>query len=39
MSDKPHYTLTNKENRRAFIDGMRDGIPIGLGYLAVGFSL
>lgn len=39
MSDKPHYTLKNKENRRAFIDGMRDGIPIGLGYLAVGFSL
>lgn len=28
-----------KENRHAFRDGMRDGIPIGLGYLAVAFSL
>lgn len=26
-------------NRRAFLDGIRDGIPIGLGYLAVSFSL
>ncbi len=28
-----------KENRRVFRTGMRDGIPIGLGYLAVSFSL
>lgn len=27
------------EKRRSFIKGMRDGIPIGLGYLAVSFSL
>lgn len=27
------------ENLSAFYDGMRDGIPIGLGYLAVSFSL
>lgn len=27
------------ENPSAFYDGMRDGIPIGLGYLAVSFSL
>lgn len=27
------------ENSGAFRDGMRDGIPIGLGYLAVSFSL
>ena len=31
--------LKRKENRHAFRDGMRDGIPIGLGYLAVAFSL
>ncbi len=29
----------NSDNRRAFLRGMRDAIPIGLGYLAVGFSL
>lgn len=28
-----------KENRIAFRSGMRNGIPIGLGYLAVSFSL
>lgn len=27
------------ENSRFFYDGMRDGIPIGLGYLAVSFAL
>lgn len=26
-------------NRRAFAEGIRDGLPIGLGYLTVGFSL
>lgn len=29
----------NVENRKAFADGVRDGVPIGLGYLAVSFSL
>ncbi len=29
----------NSSNRSAFIKGMRDGIPICLGYLAVGFTL
>ena len=28
-----------KENRSAFIRGMRDGVPIGLGYFTVAFSL
>ena len=27
------------ENKIAFLKGMRDGIPIGLGYFAVAFSL
>lgn len=27
------------ENARAFYNGIRDGIPVGLGYLAVSFSL
>ena len=30
---------TEKNNRSAFLRGMRDGLPIGLGYLAVSFSL
>lgn len=29
----------NKFNKNDFLSGMRDGIPIGLGYLAVSFSL
>lgn len=29
----------NKENKKAFFDGLRNGVPIGLGYLAVSFSL
>lgn len=28
-----------KSNRKVILEGMRDGIPIGLGYLAVSFSL
>lgn len=28
-----------EQNRNAFCNGMRDGVPIGLGYLAVSFSL
>ncbi len=27
------------ENRQALMDGFRDGVPIGLGYFVVGFSL
>lgn len=30
---------TVKESKKAFLDGVRDGIPIALGYLAVAFSL
>lgn len=32
-------TCNRSENSSAFLDGMRDGIPIGLGYLAVSFTL
>ncbi|MDD6042590.1 MAG: AzlC family ABC transporter permease [Eubacteriaceae bacterium] len=39
MSKKKYYSIKDSENRTAFRDGMRNGIPIGLGYLAVGFSL
>lgn len=31
--------FTRSDNRRAFREGMRDGIPIMLGYFAVSFSL
>ena len=27
------------ENRQALLDGIRDGVPIGLGYLVVSFTL
>lgn len=33
------YSLKQKLNRAAFLDGMKDGVPIGLGYFAVAFSL
>ncbi len=33
------YSLKLTENRSEFLKGMRDGIPIGLGYFAVAFSL
>ena len=32
-------TLQPQSNTTAFKDGMKDGVPIGLGYLAVSFSL
>ena len=32
------YSFT-KENRKAFVLGLRDGVPISLGYFAVAFSL
>ncbi len=31
--------MPEHSRRRAFLDGMRDGVPIGLGYFAVSFSL
>ena len=34
-----HYTLHLSSNRVALRNGMRDGIPIALGYFAVAFSL
>lgn len=33
------HTYNLQSNTRVFKDGMKDGIPIGLGYLAVSFSL
>lgn len=36
---KDSYSLKQTENMKAFRQGMRDGIPIGIGYLAVSFSL
>ncbi len=33
------YSLKREENRSELVKGMRDGIPIGLGYFAVAFSL
>lgn len=33
------YSLKKEENKRAFREGLHDGIPIGLGYFAVSFSL
>lgn len=33
------YSLQIKGNTAAFKEGVRDGVPIGLGYLAVSFSL
>lgn len=37
QTDKLNYSL--KTNTNVFRKGMKDGIPIGLGYLAVSFSL
>ena len=36
---KTDYSLKLNTNRSEFAKGMRDGIPIGLGYFAVAFSL
>lgn len=33
------YSITQKENRSELLLGLRDGIPIALGYFAVAFSL
>lgn len=37
--NQKNYSFTNTRNRMAFQNGMRDGVPIGLGYFAVSFSL
>ncbi len=34
-----NYSFQNPNNKRAFTLGFRDGVPIGLGYFAVAFSL
>ena len=34
-----NYSFQNRLNRTAFGSGIRDGVPIGLGYFAVSFSL
>ncbi len=39
MKEKTAYSPIVPDNRRAFVRGFRDGIPIGLGYFAVAFSL
>lgn len=36
---KTRYRLTDPQNRHAFVHGVKAGIPIGLGYFAVSFSL
>lgn len=36
---KMENSFAGMNHRAAFKQGMRDGIPIGLGYLAVSFSL
>ena len=38
MKRRKHYPF-DKENRSVFYRGLRDGLPIGLGYFAVAFSL
>lgn len=35
----PKFSIRTMQNRQALQKGMRDGIPISLGYLAVSFSL
>ena len=32
-------TETENQNKKWYMRGLRDGIPIGLGYFAVGFTL
>ena len=38
MREKNKYGFS-PENRRLFLRGMKDGVPISLGYFAVSFSL
>lgn len=37
--NKQEYSIHSEENQSAFRVGVKNGIPIGLGYLAVSFSL
>ena len=37
--EKIRYSMRERENRALFIRGLKNGLPIGLGYLAVSFSL
>ena len=39
MMKKGEYSLSQQNNRRELCQGFKDGIPIGLGYFAVSFSL
>ena len=39
MKKTSEYSIRTIENQKAFQKGFRDGIPIGLGYFAVSFSL
>ena len=39
MNDLIQRRLKKNENRKIFIKGMKDAVPIGLGYFAVAFSL
>ena len=39
MHESSQQMLRQESSRRIFIHGLRDGLPIGLGYLAVSFSL
>ena len=39
MDQKLSYSLKYAENRSAFVAGTKAGVPIGLGYFAVAFSL
>lgn len=39
MAEKKRSLYTGEENRTWFLKGMRDGIPIGMGYFAVAFAL
>lgn len=39
MNHRNSYSPLQPDHRRAFARGFRDGIPIGLGYFAVAFSL
>ena len=33
------YSLKSQHNKAAFAEGVKDGVPIALAYLAVSFSL
>lgn len=39
MNGQTHYSFRNAGCRMAFKNGLKDGIPIGIGYFAVSFSL